>query len=265
MKKIKLLTSLTSIGVLGTSVPLVATSCSNNKATINIATIGTNCGYSNLSSSECLFVYDYAIIHQDANFIFWLSEKVDNAEFEAKLGDESLKVTPVGNYYLVTIPAAIASAIARDKTGESLVISEKNNKVQSKTIPAVKCIVLTEADNLKNVQFLPLMNPYEIYYIKKQESPEKGEIDIHTSVKPEAASASDPISFKVTSLDGQPYNGVTASFIKNEQGAYVIHIEFLTSLEYTPSGSAGVVLSVTCNNATEYVEPFTFLLNVKDE
>ena len=60
MKKIKLISSLSTLGVLGAVVPTVATACSNdnNKPTIRFSNAGMNCGIDHIEGQDCLFFND---------------------------------------------------------------------------------------------------------------------------------------------------------------------------------------------------------------
>ena len=271
MKKIKLITSLSTLGVLGVSVPLVATACNSNsdKPTVRFSNAGMNCGIDHIEGQDCLFVNDYGDESYDVQFVFSLSKDDTNAEFEVKLNDKSFNVEPVMSeklYYVVTIPASDAKALPDDKVGVNIIISEKNNKINPTTLVAFKGAAITDAETkTANVKLDTVLNPSLITYTKEKTTPTNGVIRLKLSTTPTPES-SDPLTFSVIKFgDGEEYSNVETE-LETDGGVSYIKVTFKKELNDTTS-EQGItdVLSIYCMNAKQNVQPFTFILIVGTE
>ena len=169
-------------------------------------------------------------------------------------------------YYVVTIPASDAKALPDDKAGAKIIISEKNNKVNSTTLIAFKGVAIIDAEaETANVKIDTVLNPSKITYTKEKNNPTDGKIKLILSTTPTPES-SDPLKCSVIKFgEGEEYSNVETRLV-TENGISYIEVTFKKELN-DATGWQGLtdVLSIYCMNAKQNVQPFPFIVIVFNE
>ena len=169
MKKLKLLSSLSSVAVLTTTIPFVATAC-NEKQDKTIVTLdqeGNGCKFTTINNKQYLA---FSSDDTSASINFTTSAHINDAKFDLKIQNEVYQDyvyanTNTENTYTIAFSKRMISQIIDSRQeGVHITIFEQNNEVEPISFDALAVIWITDVTTEGSATIDKEKDPYEVTY-----------------------------------------------------------------------------------------------------